>query len=379
MMGATLDQALANAAERRRGCALMMIDLDKFKQVNDTLGHPMGDKLLKKVAGRLTEVLGDEGQVGRLGGDEFQAILPGLEEEGRLSQLARALIESVSRPYEIEGNRIVIGASVGMTVARPGKVLASALIKEADLALYAAKAAGRGTFRFFADEMNEEAVERQILEGDLREALAKGQFETLFQPIVDSVSEEAVAFEALLRWHHPTRGTLMPEAFLPIAEEAGLMPRIGDWVIRTACAEASRWPSHIRVSVNMSPAQLRDPALPATLTATLASTGLDPDRLELELVEAVLDEACVESQAAERLKALGVRLVLDNFGAGRAGLANLRAAPLDKIKIDRNFIRTASGPASRSAAVVRAVVALAESLGMDTTAQGVESREDLML
>ncbi|MDB5669813.1 MAG: diguanylate cyclase [Alphaproteobacteria bacterium] len=379
MMAATLDQALLNAEARRRGCALMLIDLDKFKQVNDTLGHPVGDKLLKKVAMRLAQTLGDEGQPGRLGGDEFQAILPGIEEHGRLSQLAGELIEALSRPYEIEGNRIVIGASVGITVARPGKALASALVKEADLALYAAKAAGRGTFRFFASEMNAETVARQILEADLREAMARGQLYLLYQPIVDSVSEDALAFEALLRWRHPTRGVLAPAAFLHIAEESGLMPRIGDWVLRTACGEAANWPSHIRIAVNMSAGQLRDSGLPASLTATLASTGLDPDRVELEVGESVLEEGAQEARVAERLKAIGVRLTLDNYGAGRAGLGNLRTAPLDKIKIDRSFIRGASDPRSRSAAVVRAVVVLAESLGMDTTAQGAETREEVTL
>jgi diguanylate cyclase (GGDEF)-like protein len=376
MMAATLDLALVNAAARRRGCALMLIDLDKFKQVNDTLGHPVGDKLLKAVAGRLAEVLGEEGQAGRLGGDEFEAILPGIEEQGRLSQLADAVIHSLSQPYQIEGSRIVIGASIGIAVARPGKALASALVKEADLALYAAKAGGRGTHRFFASEMNAEAVERQILEADLRQAIAEGQFQLLFQPIVDSVSEDAVAFEALLRWRHPSRGLLAPAAFLQVAEESGLMPRIGDWAIRSACHEAVKWPSHIRIAVNLSSAQLRDAALPATLTAALASSGLDPDRMELELGEAVLEEGREEARVAERLKAIGLRLVLDNYGAGRAGLGNLRSAPLDKIKIDRSLIRSASDPTDRSAAVVRAVVAMAESLGMDTTAQGAETREE---
>jgi diguanylate cyclase (GGDEF)-like protein len=379
MMAATLDLALVNAEARRRGCALMLIDLDKFKQVNDTLGHPVGDKLLKAVAGRLSEVLGEEGQAGRLGGDEFEAILPGIEEQGRLSQLADAVIRALSQPYQIDGSRIVIGASIGIAVARPGKALASALVKEADLALYAAKAAGRGTHRFFASEMNAEAVERQILEADLRQAIVEGQFQLLFQPIVDSVSEDAVGFEALLRWRHPSRGLLEPADFLTVAEESGLMPRIGDWVIRSACEEAAKWPRHLNVSVNLSPAQLRDVALPATLTAALASSGLDPERMELELGEAVLEEGRDEARVAERLKAIGIRLVLDNYGAGRAGLGNLGSAPLDKIKIDRSLIRTGSDASSRSAAVVRAVVVMAESLGMETTAQGAETRDEAAL
>ncbi|HYO29059.1 MAG TPA: EAL domain-containing protein, partial [Thermomicrobiales bacterium] len=345
MMRSMLDQALANADARRRGCALMIIDLDRFKQVNDTLGHPVGDKLLKKVAGRLAKVLGEDGQVGRLGGDEFEAILPGIEEEARLSELARRLIEEVSRPYKIEGHEVRIGTSVGIAVAVPGKTLAEGLIKDADVALYAAKADGRGTFRFFAQEMHALATERQILETDLRYALANDQLTLVYQPIVDSVSEEVVAFEALLRWHHPGRGLLPPNLVIPLAEEIGLMPRIGDWVLRTACAEAAKWPRHIRVAVNLSPVQFADPALAATVTGTLAASGLDPERLELEINEAVFlaDRAVTEATLA-RLHGIGVRLALDNFGTGHSGLGHLRDAPLYKIKIDQSFVRGATAP-----------------------------------
>jgi diguanylate cyclase (GGDEF)-like protein len=380
MMRSMLDQALANADARRRGCALMIIDLDRFKQVNDTLGHPVGDKLLKKVAVRLTEVLGEDGQVGRLGGDEFEAILPGIEEESRLSELARRLIEQVSRPYKIEGHEIRIGTSVGIAVAVPGKTLAEGLIKDADVALYAAKADGRGTFRFFAQEMHALATERQVLEKDLREALANDQLTLLYQPIVDSVSEEVVAFEALLRWHHPVRGLLPPAVVIPLAEESGLMPRIGDWVLRTACAEAAKWPPHIRVAVNLSPVQFADPALAATVTGTLATSQIDPERLELEINEAVfLTDRKVTEATLARLRSLGVRLALDNFGTGHSGLGHLRDAPLDKIKIDQSFVRGAADPGSRNGAIVRAIVVLAESLGMDTTAEGAETIDELSL
>ncbi|HEX8125688.1 MAG TPA: EAL domain-containing protein [Allosphingosinicella sp.] len=380
MMRSMLDEALANADARRRGCALMIIDLDRFKQVNDTLGHPVGDKLLKKVAGRLSKVLGEDGQVGRLGGDEFEAILPGIEEEGRLSELARRLIEQVSKPYRIEGHEVRIGTSVGIAVAVPGKTLAEGLIKDADVALYAAKADGRGTFRFFAQEMHALATERQILETDLRYALANDQLTLVYQPIVDSVSEEVVAFEALLRWHHPGRGLLPPALVIPLAEETGLMPRIGDWVLRTACAEAAKWPRHIRVAVNLSPVQFADPALAATVTGTLAASQLDPERLELEINEAVfLADRKVTEATLTRLRGLGVRLALDNFGTGHSGLGHLRDAPLDKIKIDQSFVRGATAPGSRNGAIVRAIVVLAESLGMDTTAEGAETIEELSL
>jgi diguanylate cyclase (GGDEF)-like protein len=380
MMRDMLNAALANADARRRGCALMMIDLDRFKQVNDTLGHPVGDKLLKKVAGRLTEVLGDDGQVGRVGGDEFEAILPGIEEEGRLSELAQRLIERVSRPYKIEGHEIMIGTSLGIAVALPGKTLAERLIKDADVALYAAKRDGRGTFRFFAQEMRALAAERQILERDLRQALAGDQLKLLYQPIVDSVSEEVVAFEALLRWHHPVRGVLPPSLVIPLAEETGLMPRIGDWVLRNACAEAAKWPRHIRVAVNLSPVQFADTALAATVTGTLAGSRLDPERLELEINEAVfLADREVTEGTLTRLRRIGVRLALDNFGTGHSGLGHLRDAPLDKIKIDQSFVRGAADPGSRNGAIVRAIVVLAESLGMDTTAEGAETIEELSL
>ncbi|MFN7174795.1 MAG: putative bifunctional diguanylate cyclase/phosphodiesterase, partial [Thermaurantiacus tibetensis] len=366
-----LDEALANAAARQRGCGLMMIDLDRFKPVNDTLGHPVGDKLLKDVSRRLADTLGPEGRVGRIGGDEFEAILPGFDEEGRLAALAEKLIAEMCRPFEIEGHEIRIGGSIGIAVARPGKAYAESLIKEADLALYAAKADGRGTFRFFSPDMHQQAADRQMLEADLRGALVRDQLRLLYQPIVDSVSEEIVGFEALLRWQHPTRGLLSAAEAVPIAEECGLMPAIGNWVLRTACAEAARWPAHVRIAVNLSPAQLRDSSLPGTVTGALASAGLDPGRLELEITEAVfLADAGPCGAMLDRLNALGVRLALDNFGTGRSGLGHLRSAPFDKIKIDRSFVRGAAAAGGRDAAIVRAIVVLAESLRMDTTAEG---------
>jgi diguanylate cyclase (GGDEF)-like protein len=357
-----------------------MIDLDRFKQVNDTLGHPVGDKLLKLVGARMRDVIGADGQAGRLGGDEFEAILPGIDEEARLEEIAARLIDEVSRPYEVDGNRVEIGTSVGIAIASPGKAYASSLIRDADLALYAAKAGGRGTFRFFAPEMHATAAERQRLENDLRDALAKDQMRLVFQPIVDSVSEEITVFEALLRWQHPTRGLLQPAAFLPLAEDCGLMPRLGAWVIRTACAEAAKWPDHVRVAVNLSPAQVGDPGLPSVVTSAIASSGIEPARLELEIGEGVFPvEGAGPARMLTRLKALGVRLALDNFGTGRSGLGHLRDAPLDKIKIDRSFVRGAEADGSRNAAIIRAIVVLAESLGMDTTAEGAETLEELAL
>ena len=377
-MARMLDEALANAAERRRGCALMLIDLDRFKQVNDSLGHPVGDQLLKQVAARLREALGEAGRVGRLGGDEFQAILPGIEEEGTLARHAERIIASVSEPYTIDGHAVSVGASIGIAVARPGKAYASAVVKEADLALYAAKGAGRGTHLFFAASMHADAADRQILERDLARALADGALELLYQPIVDTLTEEPVAFEALLRWRHPTRGLLLPETIVPVASECGLMPRIGAWVLRSACAEAARWPRHLRLSVNLSPAEFADPALAGHVAGALAASGLEAERLELEISEDVYfaDSGGAGTAVLARLHGLGVRLALDNFGTGRSGLGHLRSAPLDAIKVDRSFVCGAAEAGSRNAAIVRAIVVLAESLGIDTVAEGIETLED---
>ena len=379
-MRATLDEALANAATRRQGCALLLIDLDRFKQVNDTLGHPVGDVLLKQVAQRLTSVVGEVGQVGRLGGDEFEAVLPGEEEEGRLAALSERLIGQLSKPYMIRGNAITIGASVGIAVARPGKTYADQLIRDADVALYAAKAAGRGTFRLFEPEMQSQASDRQILQKDLESAVAKGQLRLLFQPIVHAASEDLAGFEALVRWSHPVRGVLAPAEFLPVAEESGLIDGIGEWVIRSALAEAAGWPRHLRLAVNLSPSQLRNPRTAALVANALAVSRVEAGRLELEFREdALLADSLQASEAVTALKGLGVRLALDDFGTGASSLAGLRTAPLDRIKIDQSFLRSARGERSRNRALLGALVTLASSLDMEVTAEGTETLEDLQL
>ncbi|MDP8913791.1 MAG: EAL domain-containing protein [Pseudomonadota bacterium] len=375
-----LEDALRNAAERRRGCSLFLIDLDRFKNVNDTLGHPAGDELLRQVAQRLTRVIGEQGQVGRLGGDEFKAVLPGLDDEGRLGTLANCLIHQVSKPYMIDGHNVTIGASVGIAIASPRGACADALIRDADLALYAAKAAGRGTHCFFAPEMHSDAKDRQILENDLRNAITREELKLLFQPQVNSVTEDVVGFEALLRWEHPTRGRIMPEDFVPLAEECGLIAGIGAWVLRTACAEAAKWPDHVSIAVNLSPLQFTNAGLPGVLMNALASAHLDPGRLELEITESVfLEDSPATDETFAKLKALGVRLVLDDFGTGYSSLGYLRKAPFDKIKIDQSFVRGAAEEGSRNAAIVRAIVAMAEGLGMETTAEGAETADELAL
>jgi diguanylate cyclase (GGDEF)-like protein len=380
MMRQTLDEALRNAAHRKKGCALFMIDLDRFKNVNDTLGHPIGDALLRQVAERLTSVMGNHGQVGRLGGDEFQAVLPGGADIGLLESLARTLIEQVSRPYMIEGNKVTIGASVGIAIGDPGRASADALVRDADLALYAAKAAGRGKHRLYEPSMHSEAAERQLLENDLRQAIERGELAVHYQPVVRTAGEEVTGFEALVRWHHPARGAISPAKFVPLAEEAGLIGKIGEWVLRTALEEAANWPDHVRVAVNLSPLQFNDPQVADMVGNYLRETGVRAERLELEITEGVfLAEGDSTDDTFARLKNLGVRLALDDFGTGYSSLGYLKKAPFDKIKIDQSFVRGAASATNRNAAIIRAIVTLAETLGMDTCAEGVETHDDLQL
>ena len=380
MMRQTLDEALRNANNRQKGCALFLIDLDRFKNVNDTLGHPVGDALLRQVADRLKSVMGEHGQVGRLGGDEFKAVLPGTVDMGLLESLARTLIEQVSRPYNIDGHRVVIGASVGICIGDPGRCTADSLVRDADLALYAAKGAGRGKHCFFEPSMHSEAADRQMLENDLRQAIDKGELWVAYQPIVQAGGEDICGFEALVRWDHPLRGRISPDKFIPLAEECGLIPRIGTWVLETALAEAARWPDHVRIAVNLSPIQFNDPSIVDIVSGALSVSGVRASRLELEITEGVfLAEGETTDETFARLKNLGVRLALDDFGTGYSSLGYLKKAPFDKIKIDQSFVRGAASKTSRNAAIIRAIVTLAESLNMDTCAEGVETHDDLHL
>jgi diguanylate cyclase (GGDEF)-like protein len=380
MMRQTLDEALRNASIRQKGCTLFMIDLDRFKNVNDTLGHPIGDALLRQVAERLKSVMGNHGQVGRLGGDEFQAVLPGTVDIGLLESLARTLIEQVSRPYQIEGHKVTIGASLGIAIGDPGRASADALVRNADLALYAAKAAGRGKHCFYEAAMHSEAADRQLLENDLRQAIERGELSVHYQPIVRAAGEEISGFESLVRWQHPTRGPISPAKFIPLAEEAGLIAKIGEWVLQTALEEAAHWPDHVRVAVNLSPLQFNDPQVVAMVAKHLSETGVSAERLELEITEGVfLAEGDSTDDTFARLKKLGVRLSLDDFGTGYSSLGYLKKAPFDKIKIDQSFVRGASSTTNRNAAIIRAIVTLAETLGMDSCAEGVETHDDLQL
>ena len=380
MMRQTLDEGLRNAKHRQKGCALFLIDLDRFKNVNDTLGHPAGDALLKQVAQRLTSVMGDHGQIGRLGGDEFKAVLPGTVDIGLLESLAKTLIEQVSRPYMLDGHRVTIGASVGIAIGDPGRSCADSMIRNADLALYAAKADGRGRHRFYEAAMHSTASDRQMLENDLRAALERDELSVVYQPIVRAAGEEVAGFEALVRWQHPYQGPISPAKFIPLAEECGMIGKIGEWVLNQAIAAAASWPEDIRVAVNLSPIQFNDPKIVEIVGSALERSGITPSRLELEITEGVfLADSDATDDTFARLKELGVRLALDDFGTGYSSLGYLKKAPFDKIKIDQSFVRGAASRSNRNAAIIRAIVTLAESLNMDTVAEGVETHDDLQL
>jgi diguanylate cyclase (GGDEF)-like protein/PAS domain S-box-containing protein len=375
-----LDDALVSAARRKNQCSVFLLDLDRFKAVNDTLGHPAGDTLLRLVSLRLREQVGELGQVGRLGGDEFEVVIPTAPTKDELAKLAQGIIDSLSRPYTINGTAVSIGASVGIVTSLYDDRTSDDLMRDADLALYAAKAAGKGCYRFFVPEMHEAARERSRMESDLRVALEKNQLRVVYQPSVDATSEAVMGFEALLRWDHPEHGPISPAMFIPLAEEIGLINEIGEWVLRTACIEAANWPSHTTVAVNLSPVQFKLPSLPATVRAILAETDLPAKRLELEITEGVFlsNDDHVHDMIGS-LKGIGLKLALDDFGTGYSSLSYLLRVPFDKIKVDQSFVRGASDPASRNAALIRAMVGLASDLKMQTTAEGVETQEELML
>jgi diguanylate cyclase (GGDEF)-like protein/PAS domain S-box-containing protein len=375
-----LDDALVGSVRRKHRCSMFLLDLDRFKAVNDTLGHPAGDTLLRLVALRLRDVIGEAGQVGRLGGDEFEVVLPAVSDKKELSKLAQGIIDSLSRPYTINGTAVSIGASVGIVTSDYDDRTSDDLMRDADLALYAAKAAGKGCYRFFEPEMHEAARQRQLMESDLRVALEKGQLHLAYQPCVDALSEAVTGFEALIRWNHPEKGPVSPVEFIPLAEEIGLIDEIGEWVLRTACAEAAKWPDHVSVAVNLSPIQFKSPALPTIVRMVLGDTQLPAVRLELEITEGVFlsNDDHVHDMIAS-LKAIGVKLALDDFGTGYSSLSYLQRVPFDKIKIDRSFVTGATDPGSRNAALIRAMVGLASDLQMQTTAEGVETPEELQL
>jgi len=368
-----MDQALAGA-RRRKKFALLCLDLDRFKEVNDTLGHPVGDSLLIDVAARLRGELRETDTLARLGGDEFAIIQTELHTPNDSVALARRLIDCVSAPYDIDGHHLVVGVSVGIAIAPEDGAQYEDLFKAADMALYRAKADGRGGWRWFEPEMNARMQMRRAVEVDLRHALERNEFELRYQPIVDTATRRIKSFEALIRWRHPERGLIAPDAFIPLAEEIGLIAPLGAWVLREACAQTAHWPEAIGVAVNISPVQLfAGRRLLETVEMALELSGLAPHRLEIEITEtAVLQNTDSTLGMLRDLKKLGARIAMDDFGAGYSSLASLQSFPFDKVKIDRSFTRGLE-QSRKSDAIVTAVTNLCKGLDMCSTAEGVET------
>lgn len=368
-----LEEALA-ASRRGHLSAVLCLDLDYFKAVNDTLGHPVGDALLRAVTERLRSELREMDTVARLGGDEFAIIQTSIVEPEDATALAQRLVELVSAPYEIAGHQVVVGTSIGIAMAPPDGDDPDTLLKHADLALYKAKEAGRAGYCFFAPGMDAEMQARRLLEMDLRQALLAEEFELHYQPLVDIATRRPIGFEALLRWRHPTRGLVLPSEFIPLAEEIGLIVPIGEWVLRQACAEAAGWPPHLKVAVNLSPAQFRAPQLADTILEILRSSGLGRDRLELEVTETVLLHDSEELLGKlHRLRGAGISIALDDFGTGYSSLSTLRRFPFSLVKIDRSFVADVGRRGDTSGAIVRAVAGLCTALGITATVEGVET------
>lgn len=373
-----LEQAVAAMRQGGRRLAVLMLDLDRFKDVNDSLGHPIGDALLKTVALRLRGCVRETDTIARLGGDEFAVVQRTSDPAADSVVLARRIQEAVSAPFDLEGHHMLIGTSIGIAISPGDGEDPDELLKNADLALYRAKSEGRGTYRFFEPEMDQRMQARRCLEKDLRSALINGEFTLHYQPLVNLQRDEICGFEALLRWHHPVRGNVPPADFIPLAEDTGLIVPLGEWVLRQACTEAATWPGHLKIAVNVSPAQFKARNLAEVVVRTLAATGMAPQRLELEITESVmLQDETAAFCTLTRLHDLGVRIALDDFGTGYSSLSNLRKFPFDKIKIDRSFVSDLSAANVDALAVVQSVAQLGVSLGMATTAEGVETKEQL--
>jgi diguanylate cyclase (GGDEF)-like protein len=357
--------------------ALHCLDLDQFKAINDTLGHPAGDALLVEAARRVQRAARGH-FVARLGGDEFVVLQTVGEDRDAIDRLARDILGEITQPFAVDGNEVVPSTSIGIAIAPQDGADSGALLRSADLALYRAKEAGRGTYAFFEESLNERAQERRQTETDLRLALERDEFELHYQPLFDLEQNRICSFEALLRWHHPTRGLISPADFVPVAEDTGLIVPIGAWAVREACARATGWPEHIRIAVNVSAVQFHRGAMQETILRALAESGLEPNRLEIEITESIfLEGGATTLRLLHALRSLGVRIALDDFGTGYSSLSYLQSFPFDKLKIDRSFIQnllTRDG----AIAIVHAITELANALGIETTAEGVEETAQLM-
>jgi diguanylate cyclase (GGDEF)-like protein len=377
LLNERLEQALGRRIHCEELVAVHHLDLDQFKAVNDTFGHPAGDKLLKIVADRLRGIVRESDTIARMGGDEFVIVQAPITDPAAATSLAQRVIALMSEPFELDGHQAVIGASVGIAVGPGDGLRPDRLLRNADLALYRAKGDGRGTFRFFEPAMDLQMQTRRIMEQDLRKALHAGEFELYYQPVVNLASREISGFEALIRWNHPEKGLISPASFIPLAEEIGFIVPIGEWVIRQACATAARWPGNLNVAVNISAVQFRSPGLMQVIVGALAASGLEPTRLEIEITETVLLQQRETTLAVlHQLRALGIRIAMDDFGTGYSSLTYLQCFPFDKIKIDRSFVKDIAENTG-SLNIVRAVAALANGLGMTATAEGVETTEQL--
>ncbi len=370
-------EAALKRVPRGESLAVLCLDLDRFKNVNDTLGHPAGDALLRMVAARLTECVREGDTIARFGGDEFAIVQIGGEQPQAATILGQRVIDALSEPFTLDGQQVVIGCSVGIALAPADGDDADQLLKNGDMALYRVKSDGRGACRFFEPDMDARMQTRRLLELDLRKALRDGDFELHYQPVVNLDANEVTSFEALLRWRHAERGMISPADFIPLAEEIGLIVPLGEWVLRQACLDAASWPDSIKVAVNLSPAQFKSKRLLESVITALAMSKLPANRLELEITEGVLlDDHDTTLAILHQLRSFGVRIAMDDFGTGYSSLSYLRSFPFDKIKIDSSFIRNISDEES-SVAIIRAVTGLSASLGMLTTAEGVETEEQL--
>ena len=378
MLTEALGDAMRYAEQWRTRCAFLMIDLDRFKSVNDTLGHLIGDQLLAKVSARLKDLMTENELCGRLGGDEFGIVIRDASDLDRVVRVAQAVIDHLSAPYEVEHHTLYVGASVGSALGPRDGNTVETLMRNADLALYRSKEEGGGQHNGYEPSLHAHAEERRKLEFSLRRALERDELKLNYQPVVDAYDETIVSFEALLRWHSEEHGLVSPAKFIPLAEDTRLIVPIGEWVLRTACAEANNWPSHIKVAVNVSGEQLLDPNFSATVVGALASSGLAPHRLEIEVTESIfVRDATTANATLEQIMALGCGVALDDFGTGYSSLGYLRKLRFSTIKVDRSFVQGAATGNPESLAIIRAVVAMAESLDMSTTAEGVETEAEL--
>ena len=378
MLTEALGDAMRYADQWRTRCAFLMIDLDRFKAVNDTLGHLVGDQLLGLVSERLQRLITDNELVGRLGGDEFAIVIKDASDTARVAAVARNVIDSLSAPYEVDHHTLYVGASVGSALGPRDGATVETLMRSADLALYRSKDEGGGKHYSYEPALHAHAEERRKLEFSLRRALERNEFTVHYQPVVDAIGEDIVSFEALLRWNSEEHGPVSPAKFIPLAEDTRLIVPIGEWILREACREAMRWPEHVKIAVNVSGEQLLDPNFAATVVGALSGSGLPPNRLEIEVTESIfVRDGTTAQHTLEQLMALGCGIALDDFGTGYSSLGYLRKIRFSTIKVDRSFVQGAAKKSAESLAIIRAVVAMADSLEMSTTAEGVETEHEL--